>query len=323
MFMRESGDSSVWKSLAVAFGDGLAFGVGMKLTQHAQRQASLPAAAEGGDILDRLEQIEQRMRRIESAPAGFDQNVLEAITAALDARLNELASQVERRLAEMQARILMETKALEQQDRSLATQIEQDLSTLKGQVITLNREFAEQVGRIVAEEVASQVQARTTGLEQSLRAHAIDAADDAVQERLAPMRAEVARKDSEVAELRQHMAATDSTVVDFILGMGEMCRKAAERLAPAPEPGPPTPVTETAPPLMAQAKEVPAQPPPLSPPEAPGEDAGAELRDHFDHPVGPPVPSFSQLRKPGGFWRMPMVSSFIVAAAGLAMLHFL
>ena len=35
--MQTSRDSSVWKSLAAAFGDGLAFGVGMKLSQNAAR----------------------------------------------------------------------------------------------------------------------------------------------------------------------------------------------------------------------------------------------------------------------------------------------
>ena len=239
MFMRDNGDSSVWKSLAVAFGDGLAFGVGMKLTQNAQRQGSLPpAAADAGMVLDRLEQIEQRMRRIESAPAGFDQGVIEAVTNALDARLNEHVSQVERRLAGMEARILMETKSLEQQDRSLGARMEQDLAALKGQVVALNREFAEQVGRIVAEQVAVQVQARTAALEQSLRTQAMDAVDDAVQERLAPIRAEAARKDQEVVELRQRVASTDSTIFNFVLAMGEMCRQAAERLAPPAAPGP-------------------------------------------------------------------------------------
>ena len=321
MFMRDNGDSSVWKSLAVAFGDGLAFGVGMKLTQNAQRQGSLPpAAADAGMVLDRLEQIEQRMRRIESAPAGFDQGVIEAVTNALDARLNEHVSQVERRLAGMEARILMETKSLEQQDRSLGARMEQDLAALKGQVVALNREFAEQVGRIVAEQVAVQVQARTAALEQSLRTQAMDAVDDAVQERLAPIRAEAARKDQEVVELRQRVASTDSTVFNFVLAMGEMCRQAAERLAPPAAPGPavlvPDPVPDPVP--AAEAKAVAPPPPPADPPV----DPGAELREHFDRPAEPAVPTFSQLRKPGGFWRMPMVSSFVATVASLALLRY-
>jgi hypothetical protein len=244
----------------------------------------------------------------------------------LDARLHEHVSQVERRLAEMEARLLMETKALEQQDRSLATRTEQDLATLKGQVIAINREFAEQVGRIVSEQVAAQVQARTAELEPSLRAHAMDAVDDAVQERLAPMRAELARKDQEIAELRQRVTVTDSTISGFILAMGEMCRQAAEHLAPPPDAS----TFRTEPRPSGSGHDSPEPPPPPAegaapePPSAnPPEDPGAELRAHFDRPAESPVPSFSQLRKPPGFWRMPMVSSFVVTAASLAMLRFL
>jgi len=35
--MQNSRDLSLWRSLALAFGDGLAFGVGMKLSQNAVR----------------------------------------------------------------------------------------------------------------------------------------------------------------------------------------------------------------------------------------------------------------------------------------------
>jgi len=334
MFMRETGDSSVWKSLAVAFGDGLAFGVGVKLSQNAQRAALAPA--DNSTILNRLDWMEQRIRQIEAAPAAaepappaaaFDHSVLEAITAALDARLSEHTSQVERRLADMEARMLLDTKALEQQDRSLASRMEQDLATLKGQVIALNREFAEQVGRIVAEQVSAQVAARTSGLEHSIRTHAMDAADDAVQERLAPMRAEVSRKEQELTELREHIAATDTTVFDFILAMGEMCRQAAERLTPPAAPGPQVPAPEAPriePVASAVLPEEPA-PEPQAPSSAPAaaEDTGAELREHFDRPAEPPAPSFTEVRKPAGFWRMPMVSSFVAVIASLAMLRFL
>ncbi len=301
--MRDSDDSSVWKSLAVAFGDGLAFGVGMKLTQNAQRQALPPAPADTGTALN-----------------PPDRKMLEAVSGALDARLTEHIAQVDRRLADMEARISIETGTLERQDRSLAARIEQDISTLKSQVIALNREFAEQVGRIVSERVAAEVQARTAGIEHSLRAQAMDAADDAVLERLAPVRAEVARKDREIAELQQKAAAIDSNVFEFILAMGEMCRQAAERLSPPAKSGPQTPTAT----VEAPAAEAPA--PEANPPSVkdfPPADPGAELREHFDRPPEPSAPSFSEIRKPSGFWRMPLVSSFLVAAAGLAMLHFL
>src|ERR1700691_2214809 len=116
--MQNNRDSSILRSLAVAFGDGLAFGVGMKLTQGGGRGGEAPApeiareialAADLAPLLERLDAIEGRIGKVErapaviapasaAAPAPFDQKVLEAIVKALDARLLEQAGQVERRI---------------------------------------------------------------------------------------------------------------------------------------------------------------------------------------------------------------------------------
>jgi hypothetical protein len=96
--MPSSRDSSVWKSLAVAFGDGLVFAAGMKLSQRAARPA--PAAAPPPA----------------AAPAPFDRKVLEAVVHAVEERLEEHAQHVERRIAELEARIAQELKSLNKQD---------------------------------------------------------------------------------------------------------------------------------------------------------------------------------------------------------------
>src|SRR4051794_38182657 len=106
MFMQSSSDSSIWRSLAVAFGDGLAFGVGVKLSQNAARQIGTAQRAEpAGDLGGRLAHLEQTVKRIEHTPpalaapeqkSGFDQKVLEVIVNALEARLKEQAGQVDR-----------------------------------------------------------------------------------------------------------------------------------------------------------------------------------------------------------------------------------
>src|SRR5580704_16942056 len=49
VYMQSSSDSSIWRSLAVAFGDGLAFGVGVKLSQNAARQIGAPQRSGSGD----------------------------------------------------------------------------------------------------------------------------------------------------------------------------------------------------------------------------------------------------------------------------------
>ena len=217
--MESSRDSSFWRSLAVAFGDGLAFGVGMKLSQNAAR----PSARQG-PAASRLEQIEQRIERIERAPAipaaspgtppaarpaavpgTFDQKVLEAVVNALEARLKEHSVQVERRLTDLEAKIALELQTLHQQDQSIASgaqawvddtrlqfneqvsavreRVEQEVGALHGQVISLNRGFAEAVARIVDEQVGGTVKSQVDALGHTLDRNVATAAQ-AVEERV-------------------------------------------------------------------------------------------------------------------------------------------
>lgn len=114
--MPSSRDSSVLRSLAVAFGDGLAFGAGMKLSQRAASSPG-PAPAQAVDLAPLLEpiaEIENRVaesgrpsaaRSVAAGAGPFDQKVLEAVVAALDARLNEQAGHTESRVAQLEARL--------------------------------------------------------------------------------------------------------------------------------------------------------------------------------------------------------------------------
>ena len=114
--MENTRDSSLWRSLAVAFGDGLAFGVGMKITQNVARQSGKPlsGATASADRFERLEQRLERLERIpiaapEAAPApepvGFARKVIETVVQAVDERLGEYAKQMEHRLAEFEGRV--------------------------------------------------------------------------------------------------------------------------------------------------------------------------------------------------------------------------
>ena len=114
--MENARDSSMWRSLAVAFGDGLAFGVGMKLTQNVARQPGVPQSGATA-LADRFERLDQRLERLEHTPiaapeaapgpepAGFARKVIETVVQAVDERLNEHAKQMEHRLAELEARM--------------------------------------------------------------------------------------------------------------------------------------------------------------------------------------------------------------------------
>jgi len=269
--MSNTRDSSLWRSLAVAFGDGLAFGVGMKISQNA---AARPAM--GAD--SRVPELEERLRRIErtrelSGP-GVDQRIVEGLVNGVEARLQEQSAQVERRIADLETRVAVELKTLDQQDRHLASNVDETVQALREQVVSLNREFAAQVARIVSEQVDAIVEKRFATIE----------------ERLLPLREELERKDREIAELRQKAQETDSAVFEFITSMGQMCRDAANRIGKtaAPPPSPPPP------------PDIPATSDAIAP------------------------PTFEELKRPGGLLRMPMVSSLIVAAGGVALLaHYL
>src|SRR5271165_3549536 len=135
--MQSSRDSSLLRSLAVAFGDGLAFGAGMKLTQRALR-AQAPASSAPitpGGLLEKLDDLEKRLIAAElatsaraiAAPPAFDPKVLEALTTALDARLEEQAAEIDHRIAAFDGKMALELKALQQQDHSVASGIQAHL----------------------------------------------------------------------------------------------------------------------------------------------------------------------------------------------------
>src|SRR5947209_6327486 len=55
-------DESIWKNLALAFGDGLAFGVGVKLSQDAAARIA-PGRTDVRTLAERLTEIEHRIEK--------------------------------------------------------------------------------------------------------------------------------------------------------------------------------------------------------------------------------------------------------------------
>jgi len=333
--MQRSSDSSVWRSLAVSFGDGLAFGVGVKLSQaRDRRNAGLPAASE-----ERLE-----------PPRSTDQKVLEAIVGAVDARLAEHAGQVERRIADLDAKIAVELKNLDDQDLEIAHKVTEDLNTLEGQMISLNREFSQAVAKIVAEQVSTQVSAQVgpavkqlrdemaardrapeiAALRQQMaeieqRAAAMQSAQawkdvelEELRKRVAQIDTEIANalsaqvdritaaKDEEIADLRRRVADAENSVLEIVSGIGQICRQAASRISTAAPPSSPAPtpvaISEPLPPAAPEPEETHAS-------EAPESE--------------PPIPGFAQAQQPARLWRVPLVSSLVaVATGGLILLRY-
>ena len=353
----DKSDSSLLRSLAVAFGDGLAFGVGMKLTQTAPGKS--PAAAPS-DQAARLARIEQRLERAERVPTALagspnlDPRVIEALTRSLEARLQEHAAVTDRRLAELDVHLSLELKSLREQDRSLATaseaglediqkhlderlrllaqQVKEDRAALQNQVIALHREFASAVADIVEEKVATQMEERLgTLVEQRL--------SNLVREQLAPLEHELreeirqasAAKHREIADLRQRVTESDRNVLDVLLSTGEVFRQAAGRLgAPAvasPELAPPATESLAAPAIAAAVLGAPEDRPAESPssavqgdkPSVPESTAnGSVLYEDSE------LPSFARPKKKAAAasWSIPLVTSFLVTAGCVAFLQY-
>ena len=291
--MQTSRDSSVWRSLAVAFGDGLAFGVGVKLTQSgpARPAAGSPESEpEAAPVNDRLEQLEKRLASVENRPAAppapaapaaapLDQKkVLEAVVHAVDGRLREERDQMDRKIAELEARIGADLKALRQQDHAIATAVENHLEELQDH-------FVAQV-----ETVRLQLEADRTAVREEVAKAVTAASADAIEERVAPLRSGAAEKERQIAELRQRVEDGDAAMLELLNGIGAAIQKAAARKSGAP----------------AEAAAEPATAGGATPPEA-----------EAVNPEEAPLPSFAQAGKPARLWRVPLVSSILIGTAGV------
>jgi hypothetical protein len=178
MFMQSHRDASVLRSLALSFGEGLAFSVGMKLTQNVTGAGNPPVETpDFGPIAARLEQIEQRVAKTERPrePQALDQRVIAAIVSALESRLQEHSGQVERR-------------------------VEQESAALRDEVRAMHREFAANVAQVVGEQVAL----RAAEMEPVIEARVAAA--------VAPLHAELTELRARIAETENTMAEFVSAI---------------------------------------------------------------------------------------------------------------
>src|SRR5215469_9290019 len=105
--MKHQNDASVLKSLAVAFGDGLAFAVGMKLAQAGPKKRAeiAPIAPPAAPVA--------APAPAPAAAESLDLHLLSNVIASVDAKLNQHLAKVERRLAESEAQTTEALKAQE------------------------------------------------------------------------------------------------------------------------------------------------------------------------------------------------------------------
>jgi hypothetical protein len=313
--MESSRDSSVWQTLAVTFGGGLALGaVGMKLTQNVRRPAETPPEPYDHPLADRLAEIEHRLARVEHAPAPsaqLDHKVLEAIVGAVDAKLQEQSLKIESRVAGLEAKIALELDALRTQNtagadsnkvriKEVQSQFLEQMLVLRTAVVDELNHFGEAVSTLIADQVSVEVSARASSLEQTIEARIGAAAAAAVaaslEESLSPLRAEAAQKERELGDIKNRLRESEHNALEVILAIGQVCRQAAERISGPSSPSPDAPSTPIAP----------------APPAVETNSA-----------TGVEPPAFTQPTAPGRLWRIPLVSSLLISTTGLLLLHYL
>jgi hypothetical protein len=286
-------DESIWKNLALAFGDGLAFGVGVKLSQDAAARLT-PARADVRTLAERLSEIEQRIekaRQNHTLPGQFNQKLVEAVVSVVDAKLREQEDRFEQRLNEEIAGLRGE---FSEQIAIARKRSEEENHVLRGQMTALHRQFAESLGRLVDEQIAATIDVRLAPLETELRQEireqaervagmAAVASDEHVATRMQPIQ-------EAVSDLSRRLQDNDRNTLELVLQLGQLCLHTAERLS----------VRE--PDLAVEKAPEPAQEPAL---------ASAETES-------PAAPDAAKL-----LWRIPIVSSFFMATGGLLLLHYL
>ena len=370
--MESSRDSSVWRNLAVTFGGGLALGaVGMKLTQTALRPVDAPFRSEPDPLTDRLSSVEKRLERVEHVPAParpapaqpvatpMDQKVLEAVIGAVDARLHEHAGQVDRRLADLEARMAV-MQNVQQQDRQAAGQLREETVAVRTAILQDMRQIRESVARTVAGHSATQTEMQLVRqqqerivdaaehrfadmrheyrqeiaalrgeMEQSIEARFVTAAAASaaakIEEGLVPLRAEIQQKELELGELRQRLADSEKSVLDVVLAIGDVCRQAADRItAPKTSATPPS-----APPAKTAESREPVAPPPAEPvviESAPAQALKVEapaIPEAAADPALSAAPDFLRESNHRTSWRIPLVSSILVSSGYFLLMHYL
>src|ERR1017187_2359614 len=318
--MQSSRDSSVWRTLAVAFGAGLAFGAGITPPRSAARLAAPKSMTPDLRSLNaRLTEIEQRgieltghARAVGTLPAAgspLNHKAADAVVQAIDGRFTEIGGQIDRRLAELEVKVKIELGALDAQDHALAAGVETrleglrgeigeaiaterqsidaDMRTLRAQMAALHKDFAGTLARLVDEQITKTVATRLQTLEEQLR--------ETVREE-----ARLSGQDQQIAELRQRVESQEGNLLSLVMALGQSCLQAAERIPPA-------------------------APPPPPPPPASGGAGGAAVPTEIRvaPAADPDLPGFARAREHKPLWRIPMVSCFLFATGSLLALHYL
>jgi hypothetical protein len=167
--MEKSSQSSFLKSLALAFGDGLLFGVAMKLAQGPSKTRE-DDMTDLGPLAERLRKVEDHSQTIDKNALvkfgeGLDGRVLEKVIVALEARLTEHVGQVDRRLAEIDAQVALDLKAVDTHTAAQTNAVEKAIQQIEAQV----RDYVGAAQQSSAEQISG-VDRKLSALQEALPA---------------------------------------------------------------------------------------------------------------------------------------------------------
>ncbi len=167
--MEKSSQSSFLKTLALAFGDGLLFGVAMKLAQGPTKTRE-DGMTDLGPLAERLRNVEDHTQTIDKDALvkfgeGLDGRVLEKVIVALEARLTEHVGQVDRRLAEIDAQVALDLKAVDTHTAAQTNAVEKAIQQIEAQV----RDYVSAAQQSSAEQISG-VDQKLSALQEALPA---------------------------------------------------------------------------------------------------------------------------------------------------------
>jgi hypothetical protein len=230
--MKQQGDPSIWKSLAVAFGDGLAFGVGVKIAQSSARKRAENSQAEmpTSTVAAPAEPVEP-----------IDLQVLSKVLAAIDARLTQSEAKI---AADLKA---VETRQVQQNSNSQAA-LEEIHASMMDRVTVVERSahtvearLAGAIQAAVEARMREFVDARAQGIEERLRQD-ITAAGDRTAKllvetidarllgRIELLEGEVRDQAATIRSLRETADGSQKKLHEALEGIGRACQTAIDEL---------------------------------------------------------------------------------------------
>jgi len=288
--MSKREETSVLKSLAIALGDGLAFGVGMKIAQVSHKP--------GAKLLGPARRKEPAE---EPAPAfaSPDQQVLERISSAVEARLAEQMSHVERRFAESEARFAVELRGVESRNFAQVARTQAGVEAVQDRLAAIENgkpDWAPLEARIRAE-CSRQVDEKIQSLEQRLRGEIsltgthtaemlIEMIEKKVLARLGEVERTVVAQSGIIRAMHEKSGDAERRFQELVSGLARVCEDAIGKQAEDP-------------------------PQPADPARAAGSG------ETSPEPLACNFASLKEDPRAERNWRVPLVS-FFIAAAGVA-----